>query len=56
MFHLEKNALTDDHPTKKSLTDQAASHLNAIQLTKAITAKEAPLKMHIPGGKMAWKA
>ena len=28
IYHLEKNALTGDHPTKKSLTDLVASHRN----------------------------
>ena len=57
IYHLEKNALTGDHPTKESLTDLAASHRNdAIQLTKAVIAKEAPLKFHIRGGKMTRKA
>ena len=55
IYHLGKNALTGDHPTKKSPTDLAASHWNAIQLTKAVIAKEAPLKICIPGGKMARK-
>ena len=36
IYHLEKNALTDDHPTKKLLIDLAASHRNAIQLTKVL--------------------
>ena len=56
IYHLEKNALTDDHPTKRLLIDLAASHRNAIQLTKAVIAKEPPLKFHIPGGKMTRKA
>ena len=57
IYHVEKNALTGDHPTKKSLTDLAASYRNnAIQLTKAVIAKEAPLKFHIPGVKMTRKA
>ena len=57
IYHLEKNALTGGHPTKKSLIDQAASQSqDAIQLTKAIIAKEAPLKFHISGGKMSQKA
>ena len=56
IFHLEKKALTNDHPTKKLLIDLAASHRNAIQLTKVVIAKEPPLKFHIPGGKMTRKA
>ena len=58
IHHLEKNALTGDRPTKKPLTDLAASHRNnAIQLIKAVIAKEAPLKFHIQaGGKMTRKA
>ena len=52
----EKNALTGDHPTRKSLTSLAASHWNAFQLTKSVISKAPPLKIRIPGGRIAQKA
>jgi hypothetical protein len=45
-----------DSSTRKSLTDLAASHWNAVQLTKSAIAKATALKIHIPGGKMVQKA
>ena len=48
IYHLEKNALTDDHPTKKLLIDLAASHRNAIQLTKAVIASSQGATLEIP--------
>ena len=55
IYHLGKDALKGDGHTRKSLTDLAASHWNAIQLTKGVISKIAPLKIRIPGGKMVQK-
>ena len=55
IYHLGKDALKGDSATRKSLSDLAASHWNAIQLTKGVIAKTAPLKIRIPGGKMVQK-
>ncbi|KAF9548288.1 hypothetical protein CPC08DRAFT_729533 [Agrocybe pediades] len=55
VYHLGCNALVGDHPSRKSLTPLAASHWNAVQSAKSILAKEVPLTIHIPGGKMPRK-
>lgn len=55
IYHLGKDALIGDSATRKFLTELAASHWNAIQLTKGVISKTAPLKIRIRSGKMVQK-